>query len=156
MDAYLATVLELSPWHWFTLAIILAGFEIVSMSFFLLFPAGAAVIVGLAFGFEPDLDWRLQLVLFAVISVAATVIGRPYLVRVRQGTPAETVNVRGRLYVGRRIRLAAPLDEGRGRIQIDDGWWNVVSESGETIAAAELVEVTGVEGATIRVRAVGQ
>ena len=154
MEADLAFLLHPTYWHWFTLAVILFGFEIMSMSFFLLFPAGAAIASGLVLMAWPDLDIRLQLGIFAILSVAATAIGRPLLVRARRTPREDTLNVRGRQYLGRRVRLDAALDAGRGQIRLDDGWWNAVSDTGETIPEAAMVEITGVEGSTMRVRTV--
>lgn len=156
MDVDLAFLLHPTYWHWFTLAVILFGFEIMSMSFFLLFPAGAAVVCGFVLMVWPDLDIRLQLAVFALLSVVATAVGRPLLVRARQSSRADGLNARGRQYLGRRVQLETALEAGRGQIRLDDGWWSAVSDTGETIPEAAVVEITGVEGSTMRVRAVRQ
>lgn len=154
MDEYLAWLLEPTPWHWLTLAAILAAFELTSMSFFLLFPAAAAGATALAVWLEPELDWRLQVLAFAALSVAATAIGRALLRKYRGGDGPLLVNARGRLYSGRRLRLGEALENGRGRVRLDDTWWTAESETGETIAAAALVEIVRVDGATVKVRPV--
>ncbi len=156
MDVDLAFLLHPSYWHWLTLAVVLFGFEIMSMSFFLLFPAGAAVVCGLVLMVWPDLDIRLQLAVFAILSVVATAVGRPLLVRARQSSRADGLNARGRQYLGRRVQLETALEAGRGQIRLDDSWWSAMSDTGETIPQAVVVEITGVEGSTMRVRAIRQ
>lgn len=154
MDEYLTWLLEVSHWHWFALAVILAGFEVMSMSFFLLFPAIAAVIVGIVVYADPTLDWRFQLLIFAVLSVVATMLGRGWVRRFRSSDGPMLVNVRGSTYVGRKVRLDEALEQGQGHIRLDDTWWSARALDGETIPAGSLVEIAEVDGTTMRVRAI--
>jgi inner membrane protein len=155
MDEYLAWFLNINHWHWFAFAVALAGLEMLSMSFFLIFPALSAVLVGIIVLFEPGLDWRVQVLIFAVLSVVTTMIGRTWLRKFRVTDTPMTVNVRGESYQGRRLRLDDALENGHGRIQMGDTWWTARTIDGETIAGGALVEVTGVDGATLMVRAAG-
>jgi membrane protein implicated in regulation of membrane protease activity len=154
MDEYLAWFLDLSPWHWLALGVALGGLEMVSLSFFLLFPALSAGLVGIILYFEPSLDWRVQVLIFAVLSVVTTMLGRTWLKKLRGAEPPMLVNVRGQTCAGRRVRLGEAMENGRGRVQFDDTWWHAESVDGATIAAETLVEVTDVDGATLKVRAV--
>ncbi|MFT5182441.1 MAG: hypothetical protein ACI8S3_002333, partial [Alphaproteobacteria bacterium] len=64
------------------------------------------------------------------------------------------LNVRGASFIGRRVTLAEPLANGRGRVEIGDGWWIVSSVSGDTIAAGVDVEVVDTDGAILTVKPV--
>lgn len=152
MDEYLAWFLDVTHWHWFALAMALAGFEMLSMSFFLIFPALSAVMLGLIVYVEPSLDWRVQVLIFAVLSVVTTMIGRAWIRKLRAADGPATVNVRGQTYLGRRLRTTDALENGRGRLRMDDTWWTARSVDGVTIAADVLVEVADVDGATLLVR----
>lgn len=152
MDEYLSWFLDVTHWHWFALAVALAGFEMLSMSFFLIFPALSAVLVGLIVYVEPSLDWRVQVLIFAVLSIVTTMIGRAWIRRLRAADGPATVNVRGQTYLGRRVRTTDALENGRGRLRMDDTWWTARSIDGATIAADILVEVADVDGATLLVR----
>jgi membrane protein implicated in regulation of membrane protease activity len=152
MDEYLAWFLNVTHWHWFALAVALAGFEMLSMSFFLIFPALSAVLVGLIVYVEPSLDWRVQVLIFAVLSVATTMIGRAWIRKLRAADGPPTVNVRGQTYLGRRVRTTDALENGRGRLRMDDTWWTARSVDGAPIDADILVEVADVDGTTLLVR----
>jgi inner membrane protein len=154
MDEYLDWFLNVTHWHWLALAVALAGLEMLTMSFFLIFPALSAALVGLVVYVEPGLDWRVQVLIFAALSVATTMLGRAWLRKFRAADGPPVVNVRGQTYVGRRVRTTDALENGRGRVQMDDTWWTAQSRDGGPIAAETLVEVTEVDGATLMVRAV--
>ena len=154
MDEYLTWFLDATHWHWLALAVALAGFEMLTMSFFLIFPALSAALVGLVVYIEPTLDWRVQVLIFAVLSVVTTMLGRAWFRKFRGVDEPMTVNVRGSTYIGRRVLTAGALDNGRGRVRMDDTWWTARSIDGEQIATETLVEVAEVDGATLLVRVV--
>jgi membrane protein implicated in regulation of membrane protease activity len=153
MDEYLAWFLNVGHWQWLALAVALAGLEMLSMSFFLIFPALSAALVGLIVYVEPGLDWRVQVLIFAALSVATTMLGRGWLRKFRDADGPMTVNVRGSTYIGRRVRLTDALENGQGRVRMDDTWWTARSLDGAPIAAEILVEVAEVDGPTLMVRA---
>lgn len=154
MDEYLAWFLNVTHWHWLAFAVFLAGLEVLSMSFFLIFPALSAVLVGLVVYVEPGLDWRVQVLIFAAISVVTTILGRSWMRKFRGADEAPVVNVRGQAYLGRRTRTIDALENGRGRVQMDDTWWTARSVDGTPIAAETLIEVAEVDGATLVVQVV--
>ena len=152
MDEYLAWLLELTHWHWLAFGIALGGVEMLSASFFLIFPAISAGLVALVVLIEPELDWRLQVLIFSVLSVLSTVIGRAWLNRIRATGAPMTINVRGQNYAGRRIRLQETFEQGQGRLQIDGIWWRAAGAGPETIPVGTLVEVIEADGATLLIR----
>lgn len=56
------------------------------------------------------------------------------------------LNARGDKHVGRLIVIEQPIDAGRGRVRIGDGWWSVEGPDLETGAR---VRVVGVRGAVL-------
>ncbi len=155
MDAIVTWLWDVSVWHWFALAVVLVVLEIIAPTTFLLGPAAAAVLLGLAVAVAPDLDWRWQLLVYAVLAVIFTVIAQR-LLRQRKGVvdAAEGLNQRSRSYIGRRFHLDEALPDGRGRLHIDDSWWSVAVQGGASLAAGTPVEVVGFDGAVLTVRAV--
>ncbi len=151
MDELVAWLWDITYWHWWALAVLLVAVEVLVPSTFLLWPGLSAVAVGGIVLVFPDLDWRLQLLAFAVLAVATSVGWQLWLRKHPTVTDQPLLNVRGQSYVGRRVRLDQDLADGRGRIRIDDTSWSAVSEDGSTIAAGETVEVTGADSATLEV-----
>ncbi len=152
MDDYIGWLLDLTYWHWLAIAVVLGGVEMLSMSFFLIFPTISAVLVAGALYVDPAIDWRIQLLIFAAFSIVTTILGRRWMKRFRDSSGPQTVNNRGQNFAGRRVRLREALEHGEGRIQIDDIWWSAVSKKRETVAANVLVEITGSDGATLQIR----
>ena len=58
------------------------------------------------------------------------------------------LNRRGEQYVGRVFTLSEPIENGTGKLIIDDTMWKV---SGSDLPAGTKVRVTGVQGAILEV-----
>ena len=154
MDEFVAWLWDITYWHWWALAVLLVAIEVLVPSTFLLWPGLSAMAVGAILLAFPDLDWRFQVLAFAVLAVATSVGWQLWLRKHPTETDQPLLNVRGLSYVGRRVRLDQDLAEDRGRIRLDDTSWNAMSEDGSTISAGETVVVTGHESATLKVRRV--
>lgn len=146
---------DVAFWHWWALGLLLFAGEIFATTMFLLGPGLAAVAVGALLLVWPDLDWRLQVLAFAVLSVALSVVVQRLIRRrrAREDHVASTLNRRGAAYVGRHLRLDEALVGGRGRARVDDTWWPVAAEGAADLPAGAHVVVTGSDGATLTVRA---
>ena len=141
---------NLGPWSWIVLGLVLMGLELVAPGAFLLWLGLAAMLTGIVdwiFG----LSWQAALLVFALLSVAAVLIGR-MATRHRDeedgGRPA--LNRRGQSLVGQAFVLDSPIAGGSGRIRIDDSSWRIV---GPDAPAGARVRVVRVEGATLVVEA---
>ncbi|MBT5416223.1 MAG: NfeD family protein [Rhodospirillaceae bacterium] len=154
MDAYIAWLWEISYWHWWAFAVLLIAIEILVPSTLLIWPAASAFVIGVAIAGAPSLDWRIQVLAFAVLAVVSTYIWQRWRQRRPAETDSPTLNLRGQSYIGRRLTLGENLQEGRGRIQLDDTWWLAESETGEAIAAGARVEIVAVESALLKLRLV--
>ena len=137
-------------WHWWVAAVVLLILEVFAPGAFFLWLAIAAGVLGLVVMAAPAMAWDMQLLVFAVLSVAAVVLGRVWLKRHPIGTDRPTLNRRGDQYVGRVFTLDEPVINGFGKIRVDDTTWKI---RGDDCAAGSRVRVVGVDGTTLLVDA---
>ncbi len=135
-------------WHWFILGGVLMVLEMVVPTFVLLFIGAAAVVTGLMVFFFPGIGWEQQVLVFAVLAVAAAVGGRMWVRSRPVATDQPALNRRGRQYVGRVFTLEEPIVNGVGKLSVDDTVWKV---GGEDLATGIRVKVTGVDGVILLV-----
>lgn len=139
-------VLELGPWSWWVLGLVLLAAEVVAPGVFLVWIGIAAILTGVVSlllweaGFWV---WQAQLVFFAVLSVVAVLLGRRFLARSGNTTDEPLLNQRGARLIGRTAVLEQPIVEGRGRIRLDATTWPV---SGPDLPAGSRIKVTGSSG----------
>jgi inner membrane protein len=105
-------------WHWWVLGVGLLVLEVLAPGSFFLWLAVAAGLTGLVKLVAPGLGWEIQLVLFAVLSVATLVVGRAIVKRHPIETTDSTLNRRGEQHVGRVYALAAAIENGRGTLRL--------------------------------------
>lgn len=137
-------VLELGPWNWMVLGIILLVLEIVLPGVFLVWIGIASLIVGVIsiFAWESGFwTWQTQVLLFLVLSVASAFAGRRLAGPRKDDSDQPLLNRRGDQLIGRTATLAEPIRNGRGRIQLGDTLWRV---SGPDLPAGTQVRVTAV------------
>lgn len=141
---------DISYWHWLALGVLLMLVEILVPGVVFLWLGIAGVLTGLLLAAVPELDWQVQLVVFAVLSVAAIFLGRRF-VAFRQGpTDHPTLNRRGRSMVGTRATLRDATVSGRGRVRIGDTMWALrLAEAGSDLSAGTEVAVVEVDGVTL-------
>lgn len=143
----LASVIDtLGIWNWWVLAGILLVLELATGTFFFLWLGAAALAVGVMMLFV-DWGWRVQVSLFAVLSVVL-LAGSRLLIKRGEEENESFLNRRAARHVGRVFTLDQPIVDGRGRIRIDDTIWLV---SGPDSPEKARVKVTGVDGATLLV-----
>ncbi|MGI6344052.1 MAG: NfeD family protein [Bacillota bacterium] len=134
---------------WVIIAIVFAVVEMATTEFFSLFFAlGGLVAALLAVVTE---DWVLQTVVFIVASVIFTWRLRPILLRSYLSNEVKTNVARQAGRVGIVVQEINNL-EAQGQVKVDGELWTARSESGETIAAGQRVEVVRIEGVKAIVR----
>ena len=144
-------ILELGPWSWWVLGLVLLAAEVVAPGVFLVWIGIAAIITGalsLLFWDAGFWVWQAQLVFFAVLSVAAALTGRRLLARSGDTSDEPLLNQRGASLIGRTAVLEQPIAEGRGRIRLDDTTWTV---NGPDLPAGTRVKVIGSNGGRLTV-----
>ena len=136
-------------WYWWALAAVLLVFEMLLPGIVFLFLAIGALASGASLLIVADLSLEMQLVVFAVVTVASAVLLRPALRRLQQGRPTDAnLNARGDSLVGKTFVLDQPILAGRGRVKLGDGSWIV---TGPDMVAGSRVRVAAVSGTELRV-----
>ena len=138
-------------WYWWILAAVLAAAEIFAPGAGLIWMAAAAVLVGGLLYLFPEMVFELQLLLWAVLSGVAVFAWRAWFKRYPQPTDEPALNRRGSAYVGRQLVLSQSIENGVGKVKVDDTTWKVV---GEDAPRGSKVKVTGVEGVALVVQRV--
>ncbi len=139
-------------WHWWVLAVVLVILEIISPAVFFLWMGISAGVVGLLVLLFPSMGWEPQLLLFSIFSVASVALWRNYLKKNPTKSDQPRLNRRGEQYVGRTFTLEEPLVNGFGKIRVDDSTWKI---AGEDCPEGTKVQVTGVDGVVLQVKAAG-
>ena len=139
----------LGSWNWLILGLLLMALETLAPGVFLFWLGLAALLVGLL-SFAIDLSWQMQLLLFAVFSVAAVPLWRRMARRGKGASPSPFLNKRADALVGRVFTLEKPIVDGSGTVRVDDTIWRV---TGPDIAAGSKVKVVRADGAMLTVAA---
>ena len=133
---------------WLALGLVLAVAEIVIPGVFLIWLAGAAVIVGLLTWFLP-IGIPLQIVIFAALAIASVFTGRRYLAA-NPVVPADPLmNDRGGRLVGEIVVVTSAIEQGAtGRVRCGDSEWLAKGPAADPGAR---MRVTGHQGAVLLV-----
>ncbi|WP_426287111.1 NfeD family protein [Luteibacter sp. E-22] len=138
---------------WWIVALLLIGGEVILPGYFMLWIGIAAAAMGVALLLLPGMGALAQAVLFVVFAFVSCFIYwkvvRPRLERIPAGN--ERLNRRGEQLLGQRYTLCEPIVQGRGKAKVGDGMWLV---TGPDLPLGATVEVIGIDGTTLRVKAV--
>ncbi|MFQ5626210.1 MAG: NfeD family protein [Methyloligellaceae bacterium] len=145
MDDVSSIFLDLGAWNWLILAVLFFVLEVVSPGIFLVWFGIAAAIVG-ALALLTDIAWQWQLVLFALLSLAAVVAARKFFHSEDTLSNRPLLHRRAHQHVGKTYVLADAIENGRGKVRIGDTLWNV---DGPDTAKGARVTVTGADGAIL-------
>ncbi len=146
---------DISYWHWLAFGVLLMLVEILVPGVVFLWLGIAGVLTGLLLAVMPGLDWQVQLVVFAVLSVAAVFFGRRFVASRQDPTDHPTLNRRGRSMVGTRCTLTDATANGRGRVRVGDTMWALRLEALDSdLPAGAEVTVVEVDGVTLVMREV--
>ena len=149
----LAIISELGFWSWMIAGLLFTVLEVIVPGAAFLWLGVSALVVGVIVFLIPSLDWRLQVTVFAVLSVVSVIIWRRYLRQHPIESDQPNLNKRGRQYVGKVYILHEPIADGVGHLRIDDTRWRI---QGAEMAAGTRVKVTALDGMTLLVEAVGE
>jgi inner membrane protein len=137
-------------WVWVAIAAALLAIEVVTGSGWLLWASAAAGVVALA-TFAVDLSFAVEILLFAVLTMASTLLARRYFPRSITAGAGDINDNIGRL-VGHRGSAVQAFAGRAGRVFIDGKEWAAELAEGDGLEAGAPVEVTGVQGARLLVR----
>src|SRR5450432_2939667 len=152
MDAVSAFYFAHPFWVWLAIGAVFLAIEVVTGSGWMLWPAAAAALVGVASLFIPHFGAAAGIVLFAICTIILTYVGRRYL-RTTSPGGADINDTHGRL-IGHRGEAAAAFESGLGRVFVDGKEWSAELADGGALAAGARVEVSAVlSGARLKGRA---
>jgi len=135
-------------WYWWALSAALLVCEMMLPGVVFLFLALGAAMAGMLLVLEPEMSVEMQLVIFAVVSVASAVGLRPLLRGMQKRSDDPNLNARGNSMIGKVLVLDQPILRGRGRVIMGDGSWTV---TGPDMVAGAKVRVAAVDGTELRV-----
>lgn len=136
-------------WIWLGFGGVLLGLELATGSGWLLWPAVTAAVMALIASFLPG-GPAVHLIVYAVITIVATVAARRYLPRI-SGSGPDINDTMGRM-IGLRGEAASVFADGRGRVHVDGKEWDAMSD--DALIPGKSVQVTEmVSAASLRVKA---
>ncbi|MBB5752519.1 NfeD family protein [Prosthecomicrobium pneumaticum] len=143
----LQAIAALGAWSWVVLGLVLLGLEILVPGTFFLWFGVAAALVGVA-ALLVDFAWQAQAIAFVVLAVALVLLGRRFFAGAGQRGAQPLLNDRPTRLIGRTYPLAEAIENGTGRVRIDDSVWRV---RGPDLPAGTRVRITGHDGAVLTV-----
>jgi membrane protein implicated in regulation of membrane protease activity len=135
-------------WGWIVVGLVLMAAEVMAPGAFMVWLGVAAVVTGIVAAVLP-LSFEWSALLFAVLALLAVLGGR--LVHQRRAVTeggAAFVDNRAQALVGRVFALDGPIENGIGRVRVDDTVWRV---RGADAGSGTRVRVVGFEGSTLKV-----
>jgi membrane protein implicated in regulation of membrane protease activity len=137
-----------AAWLWLVGGLVLGAAELLSFSYFLIWPGLAAVAVGLWLVAAPATELWTQVALFAVLALALTAAGRKLVAREGAAPAAGGLNRRGARLVGRQVRVRS-VTHDVAEVEVDGEIWRA---RGEGLSEGETAVVASVDGATLVLR----
>ena len=134
--------------RWMALAYLLI-LELLAPGVFLIW-LGIAAAVTAAVDLVAPMTWRGELLVFAVASVASVFAGRALMGRRGAKDDHPFLNRRHEGYVGRSYVLKDAIENGKGRLTIEDTTWDL---TGPDLPAGSHIKVTGTDGLKLVVEA---
>ena len=139
-------------WIWLAVGVILLAIEAAFSTEWLLWPAVAAGVVAVVTALGLPLGLLGEVLLFAVLTVAATLLSRRLIQRVNPAD-APDINARDSRLIGRRAQVVQLFVDGRGRVFVSGAEWPAEIE-GPAPLVGESVIVEGFDGPRLKVRPV--
>jgi inner membrane protein len=145
-------MIEFVFWYWWVLAFVFLILEMLTPGFFFMWLAVSGLITGLIVWLFPLVSLNIQVFIFSVFSVLAVTAWRLYGKKYPVETDQPFLNKRGAQYIGRIFSLHTPIENGQGKIKVDDSVWKV---HGEDCDINTKVKVTGIRGTVFDVEKQG-
>lgn len=139
-------------WIWLALGVFLLAIEAATSTEWLLWPAVSAGVVAVVTALGLPLGFIGEVLLFAVLTVIATLLSRRLIQRVNPSDSPD-INARDSRLIGQRAQVVQAFVDGRGRVFVSGSEW-VAEIDGAAPLAGESVIVQAIDGSKLRVRAV--
>ena len=143
--------MSLIYWHWLILGAVLLSLEMFAPGAFMLWLAFAAAASALVALVVPGLSWEVQILLFSAFCLLSLFAWKRFGGTREKTTDQPNLNRRGQQYVGRTFSLVDAIENGVGKVVVDDSQWKVM---GEDAPVATKVKVVGTDGTILLVEPV--
>ncbi len=140
--------LEVVFWFWWIAAMIFLIIEMVASGFFFLWMAAAAFMTGTLALLLPFISLDIQIFIFAILSLSSAIIWKRYLSKHPVETDQPYLNQRGSEYIGKNFILTEAIQNGSGRIIVNDCRWKV---TGIDCPVSTQITVIAVDGMILQV-----
>lgn len=138
-------------WYWWVLALVFLVVEILAPGFFFLWMAASGFVTGIMVWLIPSVSMNVQIFVFSAMSIAAILVWKLYIKKHATITDQPLLNKRGAQYIGRVFNLYQPIQNGQGKIKVDDSIWKV---QGDDCDIKTRVKVTAIRGTVFDVEKV--
>lgn len=135
-------------WHWLSLGFVMLLLEVMTGGGLLLWLGIAALVTGAIVVVFSSLSMPLQLILFSLAAIAASVLWWFFWHKKPMTSDQPTLNRRSEQYIGRIFTLETDIVNGRGKVKVGDTLWRVL---GDDMAVGTKVKVTSVDGVLLHV-----
>lgn len=131
-------------WYWLIIALIFLVIEVFAPGVFFFWMAIAAAIISALVGFV-GISGQWQWALFAILSIASIICWQIYSHYFIDHSKAASngLNERGQDFIGRTFTLSSDIENGVGRLNVEDTYWKI---QGDDLKAGEKVKVVNVRG----------
>jgi membrane protein implicated in regulation of membrane protease activity len=142
----------ISPWYWFAFALALGALEMATFSFFLIWPALAALVVGGVLLASPATSGPAQISIFAIGTIAMTALGRFLFLRYGDGggTDDMLLNKRGQRFIGR-TAIVIEFANGQGYVEVEGMRWRAIWPADQPSQQGDHVRVIRADGMVLGV-----
>ncbi len=130
-------------WNWWVLALVLLVIELLAPGFFFLWMATSGFITGLLLLLIPGISVEIQVLFFSVLSVAAITVWKLYGKQHTIATDHPLLNKRGAQYIGRVFSLYKAIENGEGKIKVDDSIWKVHGQDCTINTKVKVIAIRG-------------
>ena len=138
---------------WIIAALVLAGLEMLTLTFVAVYPAVGALAAGITALLGGNIG--LQVIVFAVVTIGALLLTRRPLLRMMKRAPSIPSNAP--TVVGKRAVVVIAIEAGpgqRGQVRVGTEYWSAHAEAEQPIAEGTTVEVSSIDGVALVVRPV--
>lgn len=137
-------------WHWLSLGMLVLILEILGAGGFMLGIGVASLCIALILVIFPNLAWYWQFILFAVLSIAITLVYWKKFRKFNNQTEQPLLNSRVARLIGRSVSLLTPIQNGLGKIQVEDALWTV--SCSQELPQGSIVDIVDADGMTLVVK----
>ncbi|WP_299328035.1 NfeD family protein [Parasphingopyxis sp.] len=127
---------------WVILGVILLISEMIAPGVYLMFLGGAAILTGLL-SFALPLPFVVQLLIFALSSVASVYVAKRWFDVYPILSSAPLLNARIAQMIGQTVEVIEPIEGGSGRVKVGDSVWSATGPDAEIGARMKIVGAEG-------------